>query len=293
MPDALPANFTSVGSTLGDIDIPKCTKLVTDYFGVVTAELTRRRAESCLPASLDWLRTAESPNFFGLPLMGVSRSYDPPWATYTYGYEGLPDGESLTGNLTLEYDLSMTEESIQTHPSWPTLRDQFLWSPITEKFPDIYPAALNSDGTPKGTGVVRNPMAGVEAYLSPGAIFRKTGVVKPDDEKFLAIFPLVGTPGHPDEIKEFPIPPTGLRNWLRLAPKIRKRGNVYEVIEEWQLSGPYGWNPIIYNSEAMWNSVNFGLSDSQGTDSAVPSSTGQDILRPDGSGFTSGGNLNA
>ena len=57
----------------------------------------------------------------------------------------------------------------------------------------------------------------------------------------------VGTVQTPPSIGKFNLPNLGKRNWLKLAPKVRMRGNSIEITLEYMLSGPLGWFTEIYS----------------------------------------------
>lgn len=201
-----------------------------------------------MPRSADWLDVKKAPSFFNLPCMGVERTWEEAWALYRYGYEGIIKELGASQNVTFELDMSLTEEPIKTHPDFANLRKKYLWNPNTQRFPELIA------GTGKNKGkLVRSPLAGVEAYLSPGAIFRRTTVTNRIPAN---IYKGVALAGNIPSVAGFEMPDIGTRQWFKLAPKIRKRGNCVEVVEEWMLSGPYGVNSDIYNRRAMWEMAN-------------------------------------
>ena len=63
-----------------------------------------------------------------------------------------------------------------------------------------------------------------------------------------SIFHAIGTVQSPPQIGKFNLPGLGQRNWLKLAPKVRMRGNTIEITMEYMLSGPLGWFPEIYST---------------------------------------------
>ena len=70
----------------------------------------------------------------------------------------------------------------------------------------------------------------------------------------------------PQGITGFAVPSSGRRNWIVMAPLVRKRGNVVEVTEQSMLSGPKGWNRAIYGASALGTPVDYssGLTDNGG-----------------------------
>ena len=84
-------------------------------------------------------------------------------------------------------------------------------------------------------------MFGVTTYLVLNAVFRHTYLRRtiPND-----LLNRVGTT-RSNLPEGFPTPPS--RNWLVMPPKVGKRGNVYEISEEWMLSKPGQlWPEAIY-----------------------------------------------
>ena len=62
----------------------------------------------------------------------------------------------------------------------------------------------------------------------------------------------IGAIGTPSGIQAFPLPRgAGKRNWIKLAPMIRKKGNCVQVTERWMLSGPRGWAAAVYGQAQL------------------------------------------
>ena len=56
----------------------------------------------------------------------------------------------------------------------------------------------------------------------------------------------------PPGIAQFQIPNAdGQRNWLKSAPKIKRKGNAVNITEEYLLSGPQGWLDSIYSAAQL------------------------------------------
>ena len=78
--------------------------------------------------------------------------------------------------ITFEFDASMAEEPIQSHPSFDKLKKKYGWSTSDKAFPETMPAnstasnALSTDATKTG----KSPLYGCDSYLAVGAVFRKT-----------------------------------------------------------------------------------------------------------------------
>lgn len=187
----------------------------------------------------------------GIPL--VSRTFkqsEEGGYEVTVHYEGLdPNGKDpAEEQITFEFDVSMSEDPIEAHPSFDTITEKYGWDEVERAFPK-YPLGTTSDGNALGrkSKAKKNPLYGTESYLAVGAVFRKTYATR-----IIPVGVLRGIGGiveRPPDIGQFRMPSTGgKRNWIKLAPKIRRRGNSVEVTEEWMLSGPNGWNKDVYSS---------------------------------------------
>ena len=82
---------------------------------------------------------------------------------------------------------------------------------------------------------------GIESFLKPGGIYKKTYVS--DDYPGASLMNQVGKiaePGSPA-----PTAPTG-QNYLCLGVSWAKQAGVVTIMAEYQLSGPGGWDPDLY-----------------------------------------------
>jgi len=158
------------------------------------------------------------------------------------------------GMIQETLDFSMKEEPIQSHPNFglgqpDSIATLYGYNQTTKEFSINLPdSSFLSDiqtAANQNAGGGDNPMYGVTSYLSLGCIFRRNQTVK-DLGEIDGIFDNIGM------ISELPgdtliaIPDLPNRNWLKLAPKITSRAGVFEVSEQWQLSGAGGWNSILY-----------------------------------------------
>lgn len=162
----------------------------------------------------------------------------------TITYEGA-EGENGDKD-TFEFDSMFREEPIESHPSIDRLKTQFGGSlnadgriVFPEKTPSNKGAGTGLSGSRSSSD--KNPMFGVTTYLVLNAVFRHTYLSRsvPSD-----LLQKVGTTR--DRLPEgFPTPTD--RNWLIMPPKVNKRGNVFEIAEEWMLSKPgQKWPDAIY-----------------------------------------------
>ena len=114
--------------------------------------------------------------------------------------------------------------------------------------------ASNSSGTGLSGGSTPNAqrkpskMYGVQSWLVAGAIYRVSSVSRTIPAN---TFYGIGTVQVPPQLGKFNLPNLGKRNWLKLAPKLRLRGDCVEITSEYMLSGPLGWFTEIYDSAQL------------------------------------------
>ncbi len=166
----------------------------------------------------------------------------------TCQFEGPGSSIGSDDNITFELDTTMSEDPIESHPNFAAIADKYGWNATEKAF------QINMPGTQKTTVALKNgtsldkatnPLYGVQSFLAFGCVFRKTYASKTIPSN---IFESVGSiVSAPPSIGQFALPtaPTK-RNWLKMSPKLRRRGSVVEVTEEWMLSGPGGWNADVY-----------------------------------------------
>jgi hypothetical protein len=230
----------------------------TDRLGISTGSIQRQFYEDYDKPQWQYLSATQAPqNLVPIPCVGVTRSYNfaQGLAIYTYNYEGMMvPGIQDDVSTTFELDVVMNQDAIQSHPNWAVIRKKFKWNPDTEKFTETLPASSGGgtglSGTQDSGKKVRNPLFGVESYFSIGATFRKNyaRTFVPSD----VLTGIGSIVGQPPDIGDFRIPYTGkLRNWLKMAPHIERRGNCVRITETWMLSGPGGWVQEIYGGGAI------------------------------------------
>lgn len=167
-------------------------------------------------------------------------------------FEGITSSPS-EDQVTFELDASMNEDPIQTHPYFDTLKTRYHWDAVKEQFSETLPensgqqTALSGGNSQK---TVKNPLFGVENWLVVGAVFRKTySAVTIPGTLLRGIGTIID---RPPGIEQFRIPSAASkRNWLKMAPKIKRKGNAVEITEEYMLSGPNGWIKDIYGQAQL------------------------------------------
>ena len=152
-------------------------------------------------------------------------------------YEGL-ESDPSDDQADFELDVSMQDDPIQTHRSFADLKALYGWDVAEERFPEKDPNKEPS------------PAYGAESYLAVGAVFRITTTKRTIPGSVLKGIGLITAA--PPGIAQFQIPNAdGNRNWLKSAPKIKRKGNAVNITEEYLLSGPKGWLPTIYSAAQL------------------------------------------
>ena len=165
----------------------------------------------------------------------------------TLHYEGITNENKDDDQVTFELDGSMADDPIQTHPYFDALKVRYRWDAVKEQFAETLSASGGQQTALSGGSqkTKKNPLFGVENWLVIGAVFRKTYSAKTIPATLLRG---IGTiVDKPPGIEQFKIPSAAKkRNWLKLAPKIKRKGNAVEITEEYMLSGPNGWLRDVY-----------------------------------------------
>jgi hypothetical protein len=147
-------------------------------------------------------------------------------------------GPNDTANVTYELDVTQASQPIQVHPRFDSLKRTSGWTQLedgTYGFPEYAPHRESDEDEFPVT------LYGIVDWVDFGAIWRKTYLVGGSGS--LPELSSIGTIDEPPG----PVPNVdGDRNWLKVGAKARGRGNVWEVTEEWMLSGRGGWQSAIY-----------------------------------------------
>ncbi len=184
--------------------------------------------------------------------MGVERVFDveKSQATYTYSYQGTQSDFTFDDkHIVFELDMTMSEESIETHPNFGNIKVKYGWVANKRRFAEFLPGKSLGLTGDKASAGVRSPLFGVDSYLVVGATLNITylrGSVPP------SVLVGIGAIGKPRGLGAFQLPTgPGKRNWLKLAPQIRKKGNCVQITERWMMSGPKGWLKAIYGVDQL------------------------------------------
>jgi len=186
--------------------------------------------------------TISGGNPFGLP--EVSRSIN---QVESIGYEIKiryegnkgPEGSNESEASTYEFESGFKEEPLVNHPNWPTISEKYAGSFDSQTGQITWAQTIpRGNISKKGLSTaaqnqeIANPFVGLQTYAALVQTFRRSYVQRRFPKTQLEA---VGTVREKLP-KGFPTPKG--RNWLIRPPKIAKRGNVWEVTEEWELSKP-------------------------------------------------------
>jgi hypothetical protein len=155
-----------------------------------------------------------------------------------------------------ELTISMQEQPIETHPRFVShlagtaatpLNGAIFIDPQTGTPGTVNARCVFERFAPVLTGGGKNPKGGLEAFLAPTVTYRQNYVSgsPASGSDFGKISSSVPGPGYPGT--------TASRDWLMIGSTYQRRGSpaggtyvVYEVSNEWLLSGPGGWDNDIY-----------------------------------------------
>ena len=167
-----------------------------------------------------------------------------------YYFEGATDADIDRAVPQYDFNGSYNQEPITSHPEILKLLKKYKGR-LKDGRVD-WPAYLTAGGGSSvalGGGGTKssdvNPLYGVDSYLDFGAVWTETRMYK-ELPGFLwegvgEIF--ANVPGG--------APTPNGRNWLKLAPVGRQRGNVTEVNFPYLLSGRRGWVEPVYNGSIV------------------------------------------
>lgn len=156
-----------------------------------------------------------------------------------------------------ELVIGMEESPIETHPQFKDfagkpsapLNGALFLDPSTGQPSNDDAAGVFDRFLPFIAGD-KNPKAGIESFLDPGVTYRESYVTQslPSISGVGDVSGDVPGPGFPGK--------QGKRNWLYTGFNYRQRGNpngqvnevIYEISNEWKLSGRNGWDEDIYTN---------------------------------------------
>lgn len=161
------------------------------------------------------------------------------------------DGKSVTfkdrtNSPDYGFEPGFSQASIQRHPKFQKLIKTYGGFPDNDGGRVIWPPTYNPGGNSalSGSKDQTNPMFGVNDFFQMEGTyrFRYASLTLPGD-----ILTSAGTihkgnlPGRPPSLPEG-------RNWLMLPTLYRHRGTIYDITEQYWMSGRGGWPVPVYGS---------------------------------------------
>jgi len=227
---------------------------LTDRIGIRTLVLAQRWQASAGDLSQDEL-DAETPAIpavsGGLLLVGQQTTQVDGGMRTFWTFEGINgDGKSVTfrtrfNSLDYGFTPGFSQNSIQRHPNFQSLLTQYGGYPDNDGQHVIWPTTIpngGSSGFSKSGNTANNPMFGVNDYFRTEGTYRYRYAATSLADNILSMAGHICTPpGQPPSLIEG-------RNWLALSPLYRRRGIIFDITEEYWLSGPGGWPAPVYRS---------------------------------------------
>lgn len=146
------------------------------------------------------------------------------------------------------FDAADAQVPITSHPNFQALADKYAWVQ-DEGFARYYDpesgdaeTGLRGADGPEAEGRP-NPLYRVDSYNQIGGVVTKTVVREQVPANLLQGVGGIEKPDIPPHL----LPGVKDRNFLKMTPRWRKRGNVVEIRFAWIMSGPGGWNPDVYD----------------------------------------------
>jgi hypothetical protein len=157
----------------------------------------------------------------------------------TYLYEGFIERKP---DPTYELTGSVREEPIEIHEDFETLAgtpsepengaifiDPETWKQTSDDAKGVFERFGDGD------------LAGASTFRLPAAIWTKVSFETSKPSNAVDLGKVDDPPGNPPT---FP----GGKDWMVVGYSFRQRGAVYEVRQQWELSGRGGWNTLIYGT---------------------------------------------
>lgn len=232
---------------------PKITQLSCDRLGIlnVAAEITVPTGIDEMGNNLKRFATLHAAPVIGIniPAVGLQTpKFQDGQIVFCYLYEGF-NGDLTTSEVVCELEGLENQEPIETHPNITQLVKMFGGTVQSDGhivWPLVAPKGI--DGLPGPDGKIRNPMAGVEDFISVGGVWRRNYISKDIPVQNIQRDGFIDTPKGA-EGQQPPSYPSPI-NWLKMPTRARWRGNCYEINEAWLRSGRNGWVKPMYTAPA-------------------------------------------
>ena len=220
-----------------------------DKIGVYTGIVTRTYKVGAVGLRIDpdWLRPANAPNpLWGIPMTDANAVIVDGTVEIVYTYEGAESLSPDEEENTFTFHGGMEDKPIDAHPGLELLKTKFGWDSQLHTFPEFPPDEGSGGGFGAATTPKRNELFGTEGWRSViGTYSRTFAAFSVSASVYHGIGTVFDSP--PGLSRIGLVGKVGRRNWLKLAPEIRKRGNVAQITDNYELSGPRGWSRALYS----------------------------------------------
>lgn len=226
-------DFTITGRTTNFDETGIVTASITAFCGSATA-ISKAQGMKSHP-SYPWLKRSS----------GTVTFQEANTATISLSFEGVdPDSD---GQVTTTIDASMSNEPIDTHPTFTEWSKKFNAKLAPDGSFKKFPPKLDAGGV--------NNKSGITSYLDPTITYSQTKIFAK-----AAISQLASEVGNIGKIDSSFYTGTGIppaptpdgdggwkRNWLLLSGSFEEIGEGGKVTKVWKLSGRRGWDKLIYS----------------------------------------------
>lgn len=210
-------------------------QLVTDRFGMSTARAVWWYYGDSPETQVSIFSAHPRWSFLEMDKRTITLRSDGAWDIIGdyFGVQGTPEP-------IYSLDNSTSQEPIETHKDFVTFAGTPT-SPINGAVfdPDDL-TFLNFKQVVSGSAVSNVKWVGMRAYLNASAVWREIKVTKtkPSASEITSIGRIDNPPGD--------APTPAGRNWLFGAICYEQKARTYTIRREWLLSGPGGWNDVVY-----------------------------------------------
>jgi hypothetical protein len=251
---------------------PKLVRDDIDLVGIRHLEVAQmwQPAQAALSITNVLALRPEPPSFPNMELIADSVIPRDGGMESMWTFEGYSDDPALTFktygvSTQWDFEPGFQECSLLFHPSWQTIEDNYGGTVDADNTITWPPFLTGQTGTGLAAAsdsqqLTPNPMYGYQTYYSMGtgawtyrwadiefnpAFYQQVG----------EIVPASSIPGNPPTFSSLG---KGTRSWLKLPPKHRRRGAIYEFVGAWWLSTDGGWPTPVYSTAGASTTLNNG-----------------------------------
>lgn len=243
---------------------------VTDVIGIRTLVLSQLWQPSRGDLTQDQLdqEQPDMPKVSGGVLLVGEQTRPSEGAMRTmWTFQGIKgDGKSVTfkdrsNSLDYAFEPGFAQVSIQRHPQFQSLLTTYGGFPDNDGARVIWPQtyqASSSSALSSSSQSQPNPMFGVNEYFRMEGTyrFRYASLTKPNTS--LLVGSRIFNSNLPGDAPELDTD----HNWLQLPTLFKRRGLIYEILEQYWMSGRGGWPVPVYGTASTNNA--FGSTNLQG-----------------------------